>query len=75
MQEATTQILWYRLLLPVIASPPIAWMVQRVLKRRRLHGLDLSTKHVADDSREACNIKDRPKAALKRQNPPILAVF
>ncbi|EDP9266470.1 hypothetical protein AHX96_004522 [Salmonella enterica subsp. houtenae] len=22
MQEATTQILWYRLLFPVIASPP-----------------------------------------------------
>lgn len=35
------------------ASPPIAQMAQCVMKRVRLHGLDLSTKHVADDSREA----------------------
>ncbi|HAF7947626.1 TPA: hypothetical protein GND40_003610 [Salmonella enterica subsp. indica] len=49
MQEAITQILLYRLLFPVIASPPIA---QCVIKGGRLHGLDLSTKHVADDSRE-----------------------
>ncbi|EAC0377228.1 hypothetical protein DS300_01480 [Salmonella enterica subsp. enterica] len=48
MQEATTQILLYRLLFPVIASPPIA---QYVIKGGRLHGLDLSTKHVADDAR------------------------
>ncbi|EBY1474344.1 hypothetical protein DTD22_13845 [Salmonella enterica subsp. enterica serovar Hvittingfoss] len=51
MQEATTQILLYRLLFPVIASPPIAQMAQCVMKRVRLHGLDLSTKHVADDAR------------------------
>ncbi|EBQ5838745.1 hypothetical protein CC357_02295 [Salmonella enterica subsp. enterica serovar Brandenburg] len=50
MQEATTQILLYRLLFPVIASPPIAQMAQCVMKGVRLHGLDLSTKHVADDS-------------------------
>ncbi|ECX8329411.1 hypothetical protein GSP16_002292 [Salmonella enterica subsp. enterica] len=49
MQETTTQILLHRLLFPVTASPPIA---QCVIKGGRLHGLDLSTKHVADDSRE-----------------------
>ncbi|EBM2131403.1 hypothetical protein DV633_19165 [Salmonella enterica] len=48
MQETTTQILLYRLLFPVIASPPMA---QCVMKRVRLHGLDLSTKHVADGAR------------------------
>ncbi|EBF9757286.1 hypothetical protein EYZ46_01865 [Salmonella enterica subsp. enterica] len=51
MQEATTQILLYRLLFPVIASPPITQMAQCVMKRVRLHGLDLSTKHVADGAR------------------------
>ncbi|ECE9180954.1 hypothetical protein GWZ38_08775 [Salmonella enterica subsp. enterica] len=49
MQETTTQILLYRLLFPVTASPPIA---QCVIKGGRLHGLDLSTKHVTDDSHE-----------------------
>ncbi|EAM7052920.1 hypothetical protein CQT90_23240 [Salmonella enterica] len=52
MQETTTQILLYRLLFPVLASPPIAQMAQCVIKGGRFHGLDLSTKHVADDSRE-----------------------
>ncbi|EBP0014019.1 hypothetical protein HX37_25595 [Salmonella enterica] len=28
MQEATTQILWYRQLFPVIASPPVDRMAQ-----------------------------------------------
>ncbi|EAA8279630.1 hypothetical protein B1Q45_21720 [Salmonella enterica] len=65
MQEATTQILWYKLLLPVIASPPIARMPQCVMKGVRLHGLDLSTKHIADDSREPENLKGRKMAALK----------
>ncbi|EDV1050629.1 hypothetical protein SB58_003044 [Salmonella enterica subsp. enterica] len=32
MQEATTQILLYRLLFPVIAPPPIAQMAQCVIK-------------------------------------------
>ena len=38
-------------LILVIASPPILRMAL-CLKRVRLHWLDLSTKHVADDSRE-----------------------
>ncbi|MGL7516372.1 hypothetical protein, partial [Salmonella sp. NW881] len=62
VQETTTQILLYRLLFPVTASPPIA---QCVIKGGRLHGLDLSTKHVADDSREPENLKGRKMAALK----------
>ena len=50
-------------LILVIASPPIFRMALCVcLKRVRLHGLDLSTKHVADDSREP-----EMKKAAKRQ--------
>ncbi|EDT6891901.1 hypothetical protein AHS18_003411 [Salmonella enterica subsp. enterica] len=51
MQEATTQILLYRLLFPVTASPPIVRMALCVIKGDRLHVLDLSTKHVADGAR------------------------
>jgi len=43
------------------------------LKRNRLHGLDLSTKHVVIDSREPENLKGRQMAAFRLMR--LLAVF
>ncbi|OPW97861.1 hypothetical protein BZK41_10180 [Citrobacter sp. A316] len=53
MPEATTQCLLSMVLILVIALPPISSDGVVCDERIRLHGLDLSTKHVADVSRKS----------------------